>query len=417
MSEQIKVLLAIPEPTAHVEIKKLLYQVSAAAEVVAETEELEGLVGLTLKSEPDLILLGIRLSEEEGIKLIKDLTDKIPAAKIIVFTDAEATSGQIQAVMLAGARALLDYPIKLEMFRETFARIFEIIKKERAQIEAEVSKEEIPSKKIAVFSTKGGVGRTLIATNLAVTLSKILAPRGHKVVLVDLDLQFGDIAIMLDIVPTKTISGLSKEINQLGKLDKELLESYLSKHDESGLYVLAAPLKPEEAELVSSQHIEAILNEMAKHYTFCIIDTPKHLTDTTLTALNLSSQILLLLTLDLPTIKNGKLCLEIMDSLDCGDKVSLVINRAGTQMGIEDKEVIDALDRPVLGFIPSDGRVTVPSVNKGIPFVTESPDAPITKSINQLAHVLIGDEKMEEKPVAKPATKKGGFLKGLLGIE
>lgn len=417
MSKEIKVLLAIPEGAAHIEIKKLLYQVGEEAEVVAETEELEGLVGLTLKSEPDLILLGIRLSEEEGINLIQELTDKTPAAKIVVFTDVEATSEQIQAVMLAGARALLDYPIKIDKFKETFLRIFEVIKKERAQLETEVPKEEIPSKKIAVFSTKGGVGRTLIATNLAVALAKILTPKGHKVALVDLDLQFGDIAIMLDIVPTKTISGLSKEINQLGKLDKELLESYLSKHDASGLYVLAAPLKPEEAELVSSEHIETILNEIAKHYTFCIVDTPKHLTDTTLTALNLSSQIILLLTLDLPTIKNGKLCLEIMGSLDYEEKVGLVINRAGTQMGIEDKEVIEALDRPILGFIPSDGRVTVPAVNKGIPFVIESPDAPITKSIIQLAHRLIGDEKIEEKLSLKPVPKKRGFFKGLLGIE
>lgn len=417
MSKEIKVLLAIPETAAHIQIKKLLYQVGEEAEVVAETEELESLIDLTLRSEPDLILLGIRLDEEEGIRLIQELIDKTPTTKIIVFTDVEATSEQIQTVMLAGARALLDYPIKIDRFKETFLRVFEVIKKERAYLEAEVPKEEIPSKKIAVFSTKGGVGRTLIATNLAVALAKILTPKGHKVALVDLDLQFGDIAIMLDIVPTKTISGLTKEINQLGKLDKELLEGYLARHEQSGLYVLSAPLKPEEAELVSSEHIETILNEMAKHYVFCIIDTPKHLMDTTLTALNLSSQILLLLTLDLPTIKNGKLCLEIMDSLDYGDKVGLVINRAGTQMGIEDKEVIEALDRPILGFIPSDGRVAVPAVNRGVPFVIESPDASITKSINQLAHTLIGDEKIEERPSLKPAPKKGGFFKGLLGIE
>lgn len=410
MSEHstIRVLIAEGSTQARINLKRLLFSVAKEIEVVAEIDKTENIVSSAIKTQPDIILFNITLEEEEGeMKLTESLVEEIPKADIIIISDQELPPEQIQEAMLAGARGLLTQPISQEKLAGTVQRIVKIQEKEREHIKA--SSSVLPPKArhkiVTLFSTKGGSGGSLLSVNLAVMLAKMVQERGEKVVLLDLDLQFGDCAVMLNLTPTKTIAGLVKEISEQGKLEEGLLESYLIKHD-SGLRLLAAPLKPEQAELVNGSHIEEIINVLKLSYNFIIIDSPKFLNDSLITAFNLSDLILFVLTLDLPAIKNAKLGLDIINSLGLKDKVALVVNRTDTRMGITPSEVEEALNYPILGQIPSDGRKIIPSINEGVPFVLEYEKEKVTERVEELAGKIIGEEEEKEQ-------KKESWIKQL----
>lgn len=411
MSEHstIRVLIAEGSTQARINLKKLLFSVAEEIEVVAEIDKTEDLVSSAIKTQPDIILFNLALEEEEGkMKLTESLVEEIPKADIIIISDQELPPEQIQEAMLAGARGLLTQPISQEKLAGAVQRIVKIQEKEREHLKA--SSSVLPPKArhkiVTLFSTKGGSGGSLLSVNLAVMLAKMVQERGERVVLLDLDLQFGDCAVMLNLTPTKTIAGLVKEISEQGKLEEGLLESYLIKHD-SGLRLLAAPLKPEQAELVNGSHIEEIINVLKLSYNFIIIDSPKFLNDSLITAFNLSDLILFVLTLDLPAIKNAKLGLDIINSLGLKDKVALVVNRTDTKMGITPSEVEEALDYPILGQIPSDGRKIIPSINEGVPFVLGYEKEKVTERVEELAGKIIGEE--EEKDQKKESWIKQLF--------
>ncbi|MDI6791526.1 MAG: response regulator [bacterium] len=409
MSEQptIRVLIAEESTEARINLKKLFFTLPREIEIIAEIDTPEDIIPSAVKTRPDIIFLNIALEQEEGMKITEGLVEENPEIGIVILSDQELFPETIQEAMLAGARGLLIQPINREKLAETVLRIVKIQEKEKEHINASPSAlpPESRRKVITLFSTKGGSGGSLLSVNLAVMLAKILQPGGEKVALMDLDLQFGDCAVMLNLTPTKTIAGLVKEISEQGKLEESLLESYLIKHD-TGLKLLAAPLKPEQAELVNGAHIEEIINVLKSSYNFIIIDSPKHLNDSLLAALNLSDLILFVFTLDLPAIKNARLGLDIIDSLGFKDKVSLVINRTETRMGITPSEVEEALNYPILGQIPSDGRKIIPSINEGTPFVLGYEKELVTKRVEELAMKIIGED--EDK-----AKQKEGWLKGL----
>lgn len=410
MSEQptIRVLIAEESTEARINLKKLFFTVPREIEIIAEIDKTEDIIPSAVKTQPDIIFLNIALEQEEGMEVTEGLVEENPEIGIVILSDQELSPETIQEAMLAGARGLLIQPINREKLAETVLRIVKIQEKEKAHIKASSSAlpPESRRKVITLFSTKGGSGGSLLSVNLAVMLAKILQPGGEKVALIDLDLQFGDCAVMLNLTPTKTIAGLVKEISEQGKLEESLLESYLIKHNDTGLKLLAAPLKPEQAELVNGAHIEEIINVLKSSYNFIIIDSPKHLNDSLLAALNLSDLILFVFTLDLPAVKNARLGLDIIDSLGFKDKVSLVINRTETRMGITPSEVEEALNYPILGQIPSDGRKIIPSINEGTPFVLGYEKEKVTQRVEELARKIIGEDKDKEE-------KKEGWLKGL----
>jgi len=251
------------------------------------------------------------------------------------------------------------------------------------------------------------VGKTTIATNLAVSLFQ---ETRKKVVIVDLDLQFGDVAVMLNVTPKRTITEL---IQDIGQMDAELMEKYLVAHP-SGIKALPCPTRPEYAELITGGHVEKIIEILKQSYDYIIIDTPPFFHETTLTALDQSNQILLIVALDLPTIKNVKLSLEVLESLHLKGKVKMVLNRSSNDIGIKCNEMEDGLGLKVISHIPSDGRVTVAAVNKGVPFVISESNARIAEGIRELANLVIYDEGRPEGLKHRSEQKKG-FLSRFFG--
>jgi pilus assembly protein CpaE len=185
-----------------------------------------------------------------------------------------------------------------------------------------------------------------MAVNLGACLAKEF---GSSVVIVDLDLQFGDVAVLLNLVPNQTIADLAAELNHL---DREFLESYLLCHG-SGVRVLAAPSQPEYAELVSAQLVEKVIELLQESYDYIIIDTPGLFTDPSMVALDCAQQIMFILSLDLPTLKNGKLGLEVLDSLHHKDKVKVVLNRTTLELGISPQDVEMSLGVSLTAQLPS----------------------------------------------------------------
>jgi pilus assembly protein CpaE len=261
---------------------------------------------------------------------------------------------------------------------------------------------------IAVYSPQGGAGKSVIATNLAVSIAQAVAGTKERAVLVDLNLQFGDVDLMLNLNPINTIAGLAQK-GHIG-MDGELIEQFLTTHEASGLKVLVAPSTPQYAESVTVYTVEQTLETLRQNYNYVIVDTPSQLQDTTLAALDAASTILLVTSLDLLALHKTRTALDMLRQLYPAEKIQILLNRANSEVGITVQDVEAALGTELKGQIPSDGRLVVTSVNEGKPFVLFSPQTVIARRIQTLAGEIIGRDITGGESV-----QSGGFLKRLFG--
>ncbi len=395
MGEQkIKILIVDDAAETRESLKKLL-SFAQGFVVAGEAENGKEAVALAKRMRPDVILMDINMPLMGGIEATEAITLEVPTSTVIIIS-VQGEQEYLREAMAAGARDYLIKPFSSDDLVNTIRRAYEMDAKRRARFAPAPIAQRRAGVVVAVFSTKGGVGKTTIATNLAVELA---SRENTSVALVDLDLQFGDVAIMLDSVPVRTIADIARE----EEIDSELVEACLLTH-KSGVRILASPLRPEQAEIVTAKHVEGILTLLPETHDFVVVDMPQGLTDVALAALDAADKILLVTTLELPAIKNAKLCLEVMESLGYDrDKVKVVLNRSSREIGLGIEEVEKLLRRPVDVHIPSDGRVVVPSVNSGVPFVTSAPGAKISQTIRDLAR-LVGQGDGEEGGAAAAAS-------------
>ncbi len=246
-----------------------------------------------------------------------------------------------------------------------------------------------PGEIITVFSAKGGCGKTFLATNLAVAL----AAGGTAVALVDLDLHFGDVAIVLQLFPTRTIQDAARERG----LDAAALRSYLTPHP-AGVWALAAPTEPPVADTVSASAVSTILKLLRSSFAYVVVDTPAAVTDQVLAAFDESDAIALLATLDVPSIKNLKLTMQTMERLRYPpSRIRVIVNRADSRVGLRLPDVEKVLGIPVDLTIPSSRSVPI-SVNKGNPVLLEEPRGNVAEAIRRLAAQLAPGTAEEPMP-------------------
>jgi pilus assembly protein CpaE len=248
---------------------------------------------------------------------------------------------------------------------------------------------------VTVFSPKGGTGKTVMATNLSASFAK---QSGKKTLLLDLDLQFGDAAIMLGIEPEKTIQDL---VTAPGELDPEKLAGYTCRHS-SGLDVLPAPIRPEDAELVTEAKLARLMEVAKESYDLIVVDTSPFFHGPMLATLDQTDDLLLLCGLDVPTIKNVRLSLQTLQLLSFPpDRIRVVLNRANSNVGMKRGEVEAALEAKVRFEVPSDRAVPL-AVNRSNPAVLSDPKSDFGRALREMAKALI--------PAAASANGKRRFL-------
>lgn len=240
---------------------------------------------------------------------------------------------------------------------------------------------------IVFISGKGGVGKTITSVNLAVSL----ASKGFSTCILDGNFQFGDVNLALDIQSAFTIRDLIQDAEAMQGLR---MSYYLEKHD-SGLKVLSAPLKLEEAELINQQHIKAICHKILEEQDFLIVDLPTGISENNLTFMEMAHKIFLVTQSSFAAVKNTKAMLRVIDMLNMKDKVRVIINNCDTSNIINSRNIQDILDIKKISFISNNAKLVSKSFAMGTPFVTIKPKEKISKEINALADELCNDKKLK----------------------
>lgn len=336
------------------------------------------------------------LSRGNSYEVCKELTHLFPLTAVVLVLPKEEID--FKNAMFCGAVDVIDIDSEdAHEFVNAIAKSEMILsmKYEKSLNLEEIQKE---GKVITVCSTKGGVGKTTISANI----SAAFAVKNLKVAVIDLDLQFGDISLLLDKQPERTIYEWVKESYESG--DKSF-DNYMI-HHKTGIDILAAPPLPEFSELITGEQVTYLIEEMRKKYDVIVIDTPPAFVETSLVALEHSDIILLISSLDLPSIKNGKLAIDTLKVLGLKDKIQIILNRDDAKADLKADLVEGALGMSIKSRIPSDYRVVISSINKGIPFVLAAPKTPVSKSIINLVSSLDVMEKSLTLDGRKEKTKK-----------
>ena len=397
MADQIRVLVVddIPETRDH--LTKLLsfesdIDVVGAAASGREALEMAG------KLTPDVVLMDINMPDMDGIAATEQMAATVPSAAVVMMS-VQGEADYLRRSMLAGAREFLVKPFSSD---ELTASIRQVHSRERDK-DSRMAAVPVaaagsgsggsggegggdPGRIIAVFSPKGGVGRTTVAVNLAVAAATEL---GKKVVLVDASFQFGDVGVLLNLNPkSKSIADLIPEL-EAGELDS--LDTFVIDHT-SGVRVLLAPPTPETAELITPAAVRKVLETLRRNHDLVVVDCTAFFNDTTLAILDIADVILTMLSLEITSIKNMRLFLEVAEQLgyETG-KVRLILNRADSALGIRVADVEQSIGRKVDETIVSDGRSVVYALNRGVPFFLSNREAQVSQDILRLARSVTGE--------------------------
>ena len=234
---------------------------------------------------------------------------------------------------------------------------------------------------VMVFNAKGGCGKTTLATNL----SAYIASTGARVLLIDLDLTFGDVAISLQLRPTASVGDL---VAMAGHVDASGLASVVTKH-ESGLDTVCAPSQPGEADRIPGSTVGELLRVARRSYDYVILDTPPAFSEHVLVALDMCDVLVLLATLDIPAVKNLRLTLDTLDQLGHPKEGRIVIlNRGDAKVGLNIEDVVAAIRQPIAAMIPSSVHVPA-SVNRGVAIVLDEPKHPVSLALRSIADKYI----------------------------
>jgi len=340
--------------------------------LLAGGDDAEQLHPEIVRLRPNAAIITLGAQPEPALKFVERLAVECPQTAIICASH-DASPDLILRSLRAGARDFLRLPLIAGEFQTVLERTAEFC---AAQVEAPKKR----GRAVAVFSSKGGCGTSFIATNLAAALD---APT----VLVDLNLQAGDLALFLGLEPKFSIADL---VENRARIDDSLLKSYVVPHS-TNLSLLAAPREADLADDIEPEHVFEVLELLRERYDYIVID-PQHTFDAiTLSALDQADEVVLVLTLDIPAIRSAQRSLALFDRLGYPrHKVRIVVNRWSKQIDLDLRQVERFLGERVTGYVQSDYNVAVNSINLGEPLVTSDPASRIAAEIRQVAASITG---------------------------
>ena len=417
MSEQGKIRVMIVDDIAETRdnLEKLLF-FEKDIEVVAKASTGREAVAFAKQHQPDVILMDINMPDMDGIAATEAVLSQVPTTQVIMMS-VQGEQDYLRRSMLAGAREFLIKPISAEELYNAIRHVNRLRTTDRRYVSAITqpgSDGEVAGGQgqvIAVFSPKGGVGTSVIAANLAVALRQTT---NKKVALLDGNLSMGDIGVIMDLKSPKTIVDLS---NRIGELDRDLLNDVMASHT-TQVKVLLAPPKPQIGELVTSDHLRAIVELMRREFDYVVIDTQSSFQDKALALLDVADLIIVLMTLEMTCIKNITQFLEVAALLEYPpEKIMLVLNKADNRMRLSVKVVEDTIRHKISLQIANAGIDMGLSINEGVPMVIDKRTSQTSKDVFALAALVTNvravapakDKDDGKAPPTKPAEKSGLF--------
>ena len=339
-------------------------------QLLAGGDDTDQLLGEIIRLRPMAAIITLGANSDQAMKFIQRLTSEAPKTAIIAAAQKAAPELLLQSLR-AGAREFLQVPIKADELKTVLDRVAEFC---HTQVETVKKK----GRMVAVFSSKGGCGTTFIATNLA-------ACAGARTILVDLNLQAGDLPLFLGVNQKYSFADMAEN---RARLDDDLIKSFVTAYS-SNLSLLAAPKEADSADEIEPEHVFEVLQKLRESYEYIVLD-PQHTFDSkTLAALDQSDQIVLVLTLDIPAIRSAQRALEIFDRLGYPrQKIRILVNRWSKQIDLDLQQVEKFLGEPVIGFVPSDYQTAVTSINLGQPLILSEPNSKISLEIKRVAKII-----------------------------
>ena len=419
--KRIRVLIVDDIPQWRENLRKLL-QLERDIEVVGEAAGGAKSIEMAKELAPDIVLMDINMPDMDGISAAEEILQASPHTQLVMMS-VQSEADYLRRSMLAGAREFLTKPFTSDELLTAIRRVYRL----KPRVEAPPPSQPAPwpkshqdgpsleeifrptkpekrGKAITLYSPKGGVGCTTIAINLAIALGEASE---KKVALVDFNLQFGDLGVLLNLQPQSTVADLAPHIEES---DDILLEEVMQAHP-SGVKVLLAPPGPEMADLVAPEHTRSILAQLKGIYDYVVVDTASSLSDLTLAVLESSDKIFLVITPDIPTIKDASLFFEVMEAFNHPlEDIMLVLNKVNRRGSIQQEKIEGSIKHSIAFRIRNDREAALAAANKGIPLLIGQKKRPISQDILTLAHQLRRELEKVEKAVPEKAVSRSKSL-------
>jgi len=390
----ISVAVVDPDPAVREYLSGMF---DGRADTAGSLVEIDTRLGL----HPIVVVLGPACIRPDDLEVVERWDRTKPNVGVVLIV-SELSTDLMRSAMQVGVKDVMEAPIDKDQLIETVRRVSDIVGASGPQQSPTGTDDHIganpgsAAKVISVFSTKGGSGKSVTATNLGVVMAQ---QSDRPVVLVDGHLQFGDVAVMLKLQPEHTVVDA---VSALGTADPAVLKALMTRHQDSGLYVLPAPLEPTFADQVTADQIVRLIELIKQFAGHVIIDLPAIFSEVVLSVIEASDEIVMVAGLDIPNIKNAKIGLSTLSLLNVPlEKIHLILNRADSKVKLDVDEVERALKVKAVARVPS--NVVVPiSVNRGIPVVLSAPKSGVARAFEQLAlRFLDGPKSEAPQPVAR----------------
>lgn len=385
--DKTRVLIVDDDAETRENLRKLL-QFDASLEMVGAARTGNEGIDMAVEIQPDVILMDINLPDVDGITATETIRVKVPFSQIVIVS-VQNESSYLRRAMLAGARDYLTKPINVDELSAAIHRAGKVARNEKEKLSVAgfssngsttaLAGALLPGdlgKVITVFSPKGGAGTTTLAVNLAVSLGQL----DHTVAAVDGNLQFGDLSFFFSEQGRNNVTALAPHAEAL---DREIIKEVMIEHESSGVHILAAPMRPEHADEVDGEQFGAIVRYLCRIYPYVVVDTSSLLSDITIAALDASDLIILPTTQDIPSIKNARLFLDVANALGISkEKIQLVMSRFDKRRSITPERVGENLKGKISAVVPMDEKTVIPAMDRGEPFILQSPSSPVSNAIH-----------------------------------
>jgi pilus assembly protein CpaE len=413
----IRVLIVDDVQESRDNVERLL-KFESDIEIIGTASRGQEAIDFALAKRPDIILMDVNMPDMDGITATRTIMSQLPGVGVIMMSVLNEPD-VLRRSMTAGAREYLVKPFSLDELLDGIRTVHanapkiqvqQVVTQDAGTTSTAPTRQAGKGVVICVAGVKGGTGRSMVATNLAVAIRQ---QSQQRVALIDANIAFGDIGVMMNISDSKT---MLDAVPYLRQVDAELINNIVVEHG-SGVQLLLSPPSPQEAEVVTADLVKSLVSVMTGLFDVIIIDTRPSFDDLNLAVFDSSDILLLMVTMDMTAIKDARQFIEVTELLGYPeDRLRLVLNRSNTYSGIPAAEIGESLRRPLWARIPDEPGPVLRSVNEGVPLVSSSNDSKVVEEINRMAREILSHANPDSvAATTDQRTQRTGLVRKLLG--